>query len=108
MRITIGELHGKPATLELKDGIVYINDEAQPIKNLTEEDLRNFQDKLDALPEAEDEEARKALVNSVRAAFLSQLMGKAVGDECVNLISHLLDHAHYDVLKYLGEVDEDS
>lgn len=105
MQACIGELHGKPVWLELKDNIVSINGEAQPIKNLTEEDLENYNQELANLQNLADHEGRQALVNAVRANFLAQLLGKAVGDDCVNLVTHILDSTHYEVLKYLGEAE---
>lgn len=47
-----------------------------------------------------------ALVNAKRAAFIVELLGRAVGEECVSLLTHILDHVHYDVLEYLGETGE--
>ena len=104
MKVILAELHGKPVELELRDGIVYIDGEAEPIKNLEESELLDFQKELEALPE-HDIQAHQALVNSVRAAFLAKLLGKAVGDETVNRLTHILDHVHYDVLQYLGEAE---
>lgn len=106
MEACLGELHGKPVMLELRDGVVYINGEAQPIKNLTPEEIKEFNDEINALPKSPDP-GYEALVNAVRASFLARLLGKAVGDDCINTISHILDHVHYDVQKYLGEVEEE-
>lgn len=105
MRACIGELHGKPVWLELQDNIVSINGEAQPIKNLSEEELTKFNEEIANLENMADSEGRQALVNAVRANFLAQLLGKAVGDDCVNLITHILDSTHYEVLKYLGDAE---
>lgn len=105
MQACIGELHGKPVLLELKDNIVSINGEAQPIKNLTEDEIAKYNQELANLDGLTDHEGRDALINAVRANFLAQLLGKAVGDECVNLITHILDSTHYEVLKYLGEAE---
>lgn len=44
-----------------------------------------------------------ALLNAKRAAFIANLLGKAVGDECISTLTHILDHVHADVLDYLGE-----
>lgn len=106
MEICLGKIHGKPVMLELKDGVAYINGDPQPIKNLTEKDLQLFNEEMAALKKTDDPEAAEALENSVRAAFLANLLGKCAGDECITLVSHILDHVHYDVLKYLGEVEE--
>ena len=104
MKITLAEIHGKPVTLELKDGIAYINGEPEAIKNLAESELEEFQHEIDELPPSEDP-GYAALVNAVRAAFLARLLGKAVGDDSVSRITHILDHVHYDVQKYLGEAE---
>lgn len=106
MEITLAEIHGKPVKLSLQDNLTLIDGIPQPIKNLTEEDLKKFNASLEALPPTDDPEAEKALQNSIRAAFLSNLLGKAVGEDCINLLTELLDNVHYDVLKYLGEVEE--
>ena len=106
MEVCIGEVRGKPVMLEVRDGVVSIDGVAEPIKNLTEDDLRLFQESLDALPR-DDAEGYRALVNARRAAFLSSLLGKAVGDECVGKLTDILDHVHYEVLKSLGETGEE-
>lgn len=105
MKVCLGEMHGKPVMLTLKDGIAYIDGEPEAIKNLTDEELDSYQKELDSLPHSEDP-GYQALVNSVRAAFIARLLGKAVGDDAINRLTQLLDLAHYDVLKYLGEVEE--
>ncbi len=106
MEVCIGEVHGKPVMLELRDGIVFIDGVVEPIKNLDEDELRDFQATLDALPR-HDEEGHAALVNARRAAFIAALLGRAVGDECVARLTDILDHVHYEVLKYLGETGEE-
>lgn len=105
MEVCIGKIHGEPVMLALKDGIVYLNGEAEPIKNLTEDEIKEFQDQLNSVPSG-DAEGHEALLNAIRAAFLAKLLGKAVGDETISRITHILDHVHYDVLQYLGETDE--
>lgn len=105
MKVILAQMHDKPVTLELKDGHVYINGEPEAIKNVTEEELKNFQAEIDALPPADDP-GYEALVNAVRAAFIAKLLGKAVGDDAISRLTHILDHVHYDVQKYLGEVEE--
>lgn len=102
MEVIIAEEQGRPVVLALRDGIVSLDGEAEPIKNLTEKDLREFQAELDALPQSGDPGC-KALINAVRAAFLARLLGHAVGDECVDRISRMLDLAHYEVLRYLDD-----
>lgn len=105
MQVVLAERNGKPVILELRGTDVFIDGQQEPIKNLAEAELAAFQEELDNLPDG-DAEAKSALTNSVRAAFLAKLLGKAVGDDCVDRLSHLLDHVHYDVLKYLGETEE--
>lgn len=106
MQVCIGTLHDKPVLLELRNGILHIDGQEQPIKNIGEEDLRLFQEEIASLPK-NDDPGYEALVNAVRASFIVKLLENAVGDDCVNLLTHILDHVHYDVLKYLGEVEED-
>lgn len=105
MKVLLAEINNKPIYLELKDEQVYIDEKLEPIRNLTDDELKEFQKELDGLP-AEDKEAHCALTNSVRAAFLAKLLGKAADDESISHITEILDHVHYDVLKYLGEAEE--
>lgn len=105
MEVCLGEIHNKQIMLELKDGIVYVDGEAQPIKNLTEAELAEYQKELDDLPASSDP-GYGALVNAVHCDFISKLLSKAVGDECIDVLSHILAHAHYEVLKYLDEPNE--
>lgn len=102
MDVCIAHMHGKPVMLELRDGLVYIDGELQPIKHLDEARLAAFSKAVQDIPYSVDP-GYAALVNAKRAAFLAELLGMAVGDECVSLLSHILDHVHYDVLAYLGE-----
>ena len=102
MEVCIAHIRGKPVMLGLVDGIVTIDGEMQPIKGLTEEQLADFAAQVSAIPYSPDP-GYKALVNARRAAFLASLLGRAVGDDCVNRVSHILDHVHMDVLEYLGE-----
>lgn len=102
MQVCLGETPQGPALLELRDNLVLLNGESVPIKNLTEAELADFQKEIDNLP-AGDPRAQEALANSVRAAFLARLLGKASGDECVSKIQEILDHVHYAVLQYLDD-----
>ena len=106
MEVCIAYLRGKPIMLELRDGIAYLNNEPQPIKYLTEEQLQEFSESIRAIPYSADP-GYDALVNAKRAAFLVDLLGRAVGEECVSRLTHILDHVHYDVLEYLGETGEE-
>ena len=63
-------------------------------------------DAIQAIPYSEDP-GYEALVNARRAAFIAELLGRAVGDDCITLLTHILDHVHYDVLEYLGETGEE-
>lgn len=106
MKTCIGVIHDKPMIIEVKDGLVYLNDELMPIKNITEEDVQLLNDQLDSLPKSDDP-GIIAKANSYRAPFIVKLIGNTVGEDSIDRLSHILDHVHYDVLKYLGEVDED-
>lgn len=106
MQVCIGELHGKPVMLGLENGIPMLDGEPMPIKNLAEKDLEIFRDEVEAIPKS-DNPGYEALVNACRASFIANLLGKCVGDECVDKLTHILDHVHYEVQKYLGEVEED-
>lgn len=106
MKVCIAYMHGKPVMLELRNGIAYIDDEPQPIKYLEEAQLQEFSDAIQAIPYSEDP-GYEALLNAKRAAFIAELLGRAVGDDCITLLTHILDHVHYDVLEYLGETGEE-
>ena len=88
MEVCIGYMHGKAVMLELRDGVVFLDNEPQPVKNVTEEELTAFSEAVRAIPYSTDPVS---------------LLGRAVGDECVSRLTHILDHVHYDVLEYLGE-----
>lgn len=107
MQVCLAKIHDKPVMLELRDGVAYIDGQAEPIKDLYEEDLQRFQSELDSVPRS-DNEGYEALLNAIRAAFLARLLGYACGDDCVSRLTEILDHVHYDVLKYLGETGEDA
>ncbi|MBQ9405586.1 MAG: hypothetical protein IJU37_02480 [Desulfovibrio sp.] len=104
MKVCIAYMHGKPVMLELRDGIAYIDDIPQPIKHLEEKQLQEFSVAIQAIPYSVDP-GYDALVNAKRAAFIAELLGLAVGDDCINLLTHILDHVHYNVLEYLGETE---
>lgn len=102
MEVCIAVMHGKPVMLKLLEGVVYLDNEPQPIKNLGEEELAAFSQAVRAVPHGADP-GYEALRNAKRAAFIVTLLGKAVGDECISTLTHILDHVHADVLEYLGE-----
>lgn len=106
MEVCIAYMHGEPVMLALRDGVAYINDEAQPIKGLTEEELQNFSREISSIPYAADP-GYQALLNARRAAFLAGIMGRAVGDECVSRLTHILDSVHFDVLEFLHDEETD-
>ena len=106
MEATLCEINGKPRKIAVKDGAVYLDGEAIPVKNIGEEDVRQYAEALKALPE-NDPEGRAVLKSALSAEFLVKLIGNAVGDDCVNRLTRLLDHVHYDVLKYLGDAGEE-
>ncbi len=107
MEVCIAYMRGKPVMMRIHEDIVYINDEEQAILGLTIKDLEEFSKSIAAIPYNTDQEAYQALVNAKRTAFLAGILGKCVGDECVNKVSQILDSVHYDVLRYLGEVEEE-
>ncbi len=104
MEVCIAYMHGKPVMLELREGIAYIDGVPQPIKYLEEAQLQEFSDAIQAIPYSTDP-GYDALVNAKRAAFIAELLGRAVGDDCITLLTHILDHVHYDVLEYLEETE---
>ncbi len=106
MEVCIAYMRGKPVVLSLDQGIASIDGEVLPMKGLEESALKEFSATIAAIPYTTDEEDYKALVNAKRTAFLASLLGYAVGDDCVNKITHILDSVHYEVLVYLGEVQD--
>jgi hypothetical protein len=104
MEVCIAHMHGKAVMLELREDILYLDKEPQPIKHVTEEMLQDFSASIQAIPYSTDA-GYKALLNAKRAAFIVELLGRAVGDECINRLSHILDHVHYDVVEYLEAPD---
>lgn len=106
MEACIAMIHGNSVILSLRDGIVYLDDEPQPIKNLEEIEIADFIRAIQNIPYSTDP-GYQALLNAKRAEFIAGLLGKAVGDDCINHLTHILDHVHYDVLEYLGETGEE-
>ncbi len=106
MDVCIAYMRGKPVILSLKEGIASIDGEEVALKGLTEDELQVFAQSLAAIECGTDVEGYKAMLNAKRAAFVAELLGRAVGDECVSKITHILDSVHYDVLVYLGEADD--
>ena len=102
MEVCIAYMRGRPVMLAVRDNLVYLDGEIQPIKNIGEEDLKAFSAAVNAIPYSPTPGYR-ALVNARRTAFIASLLGHAVGDECVSRLTHILDSVHYDVLEYLHD-----
>lgn len=102
MEVCIAYMHEQAVMLSMQDGILFLNGEAQPIKGITEDDLQEFSNTINAIPYSPGA-GYQALVNARRTAFLVKLLGHAVGEECTDRLSHILDSVHYDVLEFLGE-----
>lgn len=102
MEVCIAYMREQAIMLSLRDGILFLNDEAQPIKGITKEDLQEFSDTINAIPYSPGP-GYQALVNAKRTIFLTKLIGHAVGEECTDKLSRILDSVHYDVLEFLGE-----
>ncbi len=107
MEVCIAYMRGKPVMLKIHEDMVYIDDEIQPIANLTKAELEDFSKAIASIPYSLDQEGYQSMLNAKRAAFLATLLGRAVGDECIDKISGILDSVHYDVLRYLGEIEEE-
>lgn len=54
MEVCIACMHGKPIMLELREGVVFLDNEPQPIKNLSEEELTAFSEAVRAVPSGAD------------------------------------------------------
>jgi hypothetical protein len=108
MEVCIAEMRGKPVMFALHDGVVFLDGKPQPVKYVTEEEVEKFIASVASMASLSEKDAQgvQALLNAKRAAFVVSLLGRAVGDECVTELTRILDHLHYDVLLYLGEVEE--
>lgn len=102
MEICLAQFEDRSIILKLHEGNVYIDDEIQPIKHLTEAELEEFEQTLAQIPFSEDP-GYAALINAKRTEFIVGLLGRAVGDDCVNLLTEILDRLHFSILEYLGE-----
>lgn len=105
MSFIIGYLNGEPQELTLINGMVHINNQIQPIKNVTEEEIRLMEQALEDVPEG-DEEGREAFRNARRIEFLVSLLSRTFGDEATDFLEQLIGNLHYRVLEYLGETDD--
>ncbi len=106
MDVCIAYMREKPVILSLNDSVVAIDGEVVAINGLTEGDLQAFAQSLASIECGSNVEGYKAMLNAKRAAFIVNLLGLAVGDDCVSKITNILDSVHYEVLVYLGEVDD--
>ena len=104
MSVIIGYISGEEQELSLINGLVHINNVPQPIKNVTQEEIDAFAASLENAPEG-DEEGREAYRDSRRIAFLVELLSRTFGDECTEMLEHIIGNLHYRVLTYLGETD---
>ena len=104
MSVNIGNLDGAPQILEVRNGLVLINGDPQPIKYLTEDQVRDFARELEAIPDDGDP-GRAALRDAKRIDFLLGMLEHAFGDECTDYLEHLIGQLHYNVSVYLGETE---
>jgi hypothetical protein len=102
MEVCIATMHGRDIMLSLRNGLVLLDGEVMPVKYVTEEELEKFRADVETIPRTGDEKGLQALVNAKRAAFIVSLLGRAVGDDCISALTHILDHVHYDVVEYLN------
>ena len=100
MEVCLANIHGQPVTFALDNGVALLNGEAVPIKGVTAADLEAFQTELEHIP-ASDDPGYAALINAVRANFIAKLLSHAVGEECVDELTHILGHVHDEVINYL-------
>jgi hypothetical protein len=107
MEVCIASVNGRDVMLRLEHPLVYIDGQVEHIKGLTEEKLRAFADEIAAVP-VEDHPGCRARLNARRAAFLVTLLGMAASDDSRDVVMNLLDITHYEVLKFLGETDDDA
>jgi hypothetical protein len=102
MEVCIATMHGRDIMLSLRSGLVLLDGEVLPVKHLTVKELEKFRSEVEAIPRTGDTRGLQALVNAKRAAFIVRLLGRAVGDDCITTLTHILDHVHNDVQAYLN------
>jgi len=107
MEVCIARIKGRDIMLKLEDQLVYIDGQIEHIRGLTHEILHGFAEELAALPLTE-QAAYQARLNARRAAFLARLLGMAASEDSQDAVTRLLDHVHYDVLEFLGEIDDNA
>ncbi|MBQ7456122.1 MAG: hypothetical protein IJS54_00715 [Desulfovibrio sp.] len=102
MEVCLASIMDHDYLLELRDGQVFIDGELQPIKYVTNEELEAFDQAIKAIP-VSDDPGYHALLCAKQTQFLVSLLGRAVGEECVDMLTHLLDHLHSHILHYLDD-----
>ena len=105
MEVCIARIKDRDIMLKLEDRLVYIDGQIEHIRGLTPEVLQAFIEELAAVPVADDP-AYQARLNARRVAFLSRLLGMAASEDSQETVVRLLDSVHYDVLEFLGEIDD--
>lgn len=106
MEVRVACVKGRDIMLRLEPPLVYLDNQVEHIKGLNEEDLRAFAADIAAVP-VEDHPGYHARLNARRAVFLARLLGMAASEDSQDVILHLLDSVHYDVLEFLGETNND-
>ena len=104
MEVCIARIKDRDILLKLEGRLVYIDGQVEHIRGLTHEILRDFAAELAAVP-VEDNAGYQARLNARRVAFLSRLLGMAASEDSQDTVARLMDHVHYDILEFLGEVD---
>ena len=107
MEVCIARIRDRDILLKLEGKLVYIDGQIEHIRGLTHEILRDFAEEIAAVPCAEHP-GYQARLNARRAAFLSRLLGMTASEDSQDVVTRLLDHVHYDVLEFLGEIDADA
>ena len=107
MEICIACIKGRQIMLRYEPPLVYIDNEIEHIKGLTEKDLLDFKQETDSVP-VEDHPGYHARLNARRAAFLARLLGMAASESSQDTVMRILDSVHYDVLEFLGETEDNA
>ena len=107
MEVCIARVKDRDIMLKLEGRLVYIDNQIEHIRGLTDEILHEFAEELAAVP-FEDTPGCRARLNARRAAFLARLLGMAASEGSQDAVTRLLDSVHYDVLEFLGETEGDA
>ncbi len=105
MAVIIGWIADQEQVLTLVDGRVHINDEPMPIRDVTQDEIDALAASFANAPEGDDE-GREAYCNTRRINFLVSMLARTFGDECSEMLEHMIGNLHYRVLEYLGETDD--